>query len=120
MSPVLTVRLTSSSARTPGNSLVMERISRMGFMVRISCRSSGGVRGGAPLRRRGAPHVSLEVGVRVVAGVDQDLLNAVLGDGHRVQQVVRDNLLAVVVRLVVVDLGLLVSTDGLEIGRAHV
>src|SRR5215203_2531596 len=108
MSPVLTVRLTSSSATTPGNSLVMECISRIGLMMLGFLSLRWGVRGGAPLRRRGAPHVSLEVGVRVVAGVDQDLLNAVLGDGHRVQQEGRDNLDTVVVRLGVVDLGLLV------------
>src|SRR4051812_38862198 len=61
-------------------------------------------------RGRGAGSVGLTLGdlVRgVVPGVDQLLLDVVLVDGHHGEQVGRDDLLAVVVRLGVVRLGLL-------------
>src|SRR3954465_10735460 len=107
MSPRFTVRLTSLSALTPGNSLVIERISRIGWAIASYLRVGSCGEAGwwwVPRRHGGLPghprqEVLLQVGVGVVTGVDQLLLDRVLGDRDRVQEVGRHDLLAVVVGL---------------------
>ena len=111
------------SALTPGNSLVMERISRIGWLMSTASSVSDGESGegwcrgavGVPARpghrtawvtsgrRRCSSRCRREPSARCPWSTDD-----------RVEQVGRDDLGAVVVGLRVVDLGLLVGTDGLD------
>ena len=68
-------RLTLSSAFTPGNVLVMPRISRMGSPSAPSLPAGGGPAGARPARRPGS---LLDLVLGVVAAADQELSQLVL------------------------------------------
>src|SRR4051812_43868479 len=89
ISPRRTDRLTSCSALTPGKVLVIPRIRRMSSVM-----------------------TSAQLRLGVVAGVDEFLLVVGLVDDQRLEQVRRDDLVAVVVVLGVVDLGLAALEHG--------
>src|SRR5690606_14091826 len=96
ISPRRTERFTSCRARTPGKDLPMPRISKMWSVM--SHPSQHGSRGAG--RQEPAPRdvrVSGQVLLGVVAAVDQHFLVVVLVDDHRVQQLGRYDLVAVVV-----------------------
>src|SRR4051812_30734828 len=83
--PRSTCRVTSCSALTPGKVFVMPRISRIVSAMPLLSVGVLPDEGPRPRRWRGPPSIGsgsglLEVAVRVVAAVDQDLLVVVLGD----------------------------------------
>src|SRR3954452_9232871 len=122
ISPGVTSRLTSLSALTPGNVLVIERISRIGWTISIHTflppvlghnLTPGRVERECPESpfqggHRALPESLLQLVGGVVTGVDEDLLHLVLGHRDRLQEVRRHHPDAVVVGLGVVDLRLLV------------
>src|SRR3712207_6721449 len=99
ISPAWTVRLTLLSAWTPGNVLVIPRISRTAVMAKPQIES--------PARGRAGPIPFwrlLDLVFLVVAAVHQDLLPVGRVDAQRLQQVGRHRLDAVLVGLGVVHL----------------
>src|ERR1700749_2570454 len=108
ISPARTVRSTLSSATTPGKVLRMARISRMAGPA------GGGAAAGTSSRWRvsvmwAEAFALLDLRFLVVTAVDQDVVPVRLVHQHRLEQVRRHDLDAVVVRLGVVDLGLLAA-----------
>src|ERR1700734_118089 len=106
ISPALTVRLTLSSALTPGNVLVMLRMDRMVSSATPSpefvmfCRVRSPERGWR-LRASGLDFdmALLDLRFRVVAAVNQDRLPVGAIHQYRVEQIRRHHLHAVVVGL---------------------
>src|SRR4051794_12374747 len=95
--PSSTLIETSCSALTPGKDFEMFCISRI-VLAMVSLAREGGPGRLLPARTPVRP-VLLEVGLLVVAAVDQDLLVVVLGHDDRLEQVARDDLHLVVVAL---------------------
>src|SRR4051812_9249570 len=96
ISPRRTSRLTSDSARTPGNVLVMPCICRMCSLIGLFVLPDPGT-GSRPAPSADADDTGRschlgEVGIGVVTGGDQLLLVVRLVDDDRVQQVRRHDL----------------------------
>src|SRR5690242_530961 len=98
ISPRCTLRRTSCSAVTPWKRLVMPRISRMGGAAGVMAVTSR----------------SLDLAFLVVPAVDEHRLPVRRINSHRLEQVRGHDLDAVVVRLGVVDLGLLAAEHGIH------
>src|SRR5471030_2139128 len=107
ISPARTVRLTLSSATTPGNVFRMPRISRIGAPLRKAAEAASSRCKVSFMETISLPLLDLRF--LVVTRIDQDRMPVRLVDQHRLEQVRRHDLDAVVVGLRVVDLGRLAA-----------